>query len=136
MWNLVDKGILPECLSLYLISRLSPLILRQNPARIYNGLPSSEHKDIYKIYVPGNYGSEAAREGTTQPNCHWYQLVGPGIVDRCIAAKQLGFSRTNWTSSQEWSQWVLPWGKNKKRVILSKLLLHFIDLYVGIAVFQ
>ena len=31
---------MPECLSLYLISRLSPLNLRQNPARIYNGISS------------------------------------------------------------------------------------------------
>ena len=35
MSDLVDGGILPESLWLFLISRLSPLILKKNPARIY-----------------------------------------------------------------------------------------------------
>ena len=37
-WNVRNRGILPECLSLYLISLLNPANLRQNPGRIYNDL--------------------------------------------------------------------------------------------------
>ena len=40
--KLRNRGILPECLPLYLISLLNPVNLRQNPGRIYNAFKNTE----------------------------------------------------------------------------------------------